>query len=90
MPSHEHPLYGNTWSWGGVGGCNVYAEGAIAATGTSTPSNNLSTVQGAWDKSYSVGSSQPHNNMQPYTVVNYIIATGKDTGVSVSDIVLGA
>ena len=28
--------------------------------------------------------------MQPYTVVNYIIATGKDTAVSVQDIVLGA
>ena len=39
--------------------------------------------------SYS-GASQSHNNMQPYTVVNYIIATGKNTGVSVSDIVLGA
>ena len=41
------------------------------------------------DSNYT-GGSQPHNNMQPYTVVNYIIATGKDTGVSVSDIVLGA
>lgn len=37
-----------------------------------------------------VGGNQPHNNMQPYTVVNYIIATGKDTAVSVADIVLGA
>lgn len=29
------------------------------------------------------------NNMQPYTVVNYIIATGKDTGVNVQDIIAG-
>lgn len=36
------------------------------------------------------GGSQAHNNMQPYTVVNYIIATGKDTGVSVQDVITGA
>ena len=35
------------------------------------------------------GGDQPHNNMQPYTVVHYIIATGKDTGVSVTDIITG-
>ena len=37
----------------------------------------------------SIGGSQPHNNMPPYTIVNYIIATGKDTGVSVADIITG-
>ena len=36
------------------------------------------------------GGDQPHNNMQPYTVVNYIIATGKNTGVSVQDVIAGA
>lgn len=33
------------------------------------------------------GSDQPHNNMQPYTVVNYIIATGKGSGLNVQDII---
>lgn len=34
---------------------------------------------------------QPHNNMQPTTYIHgYIIATGKGTGVSVADIIMGA
>ena len=76
MPSHDHylPMY--------------------VSTGNSKPgasvgySENCGGTQ--WATSGYVGGSQPHNNMQPYTVVNYIIATGKDTGVNVSDIVLGA
>lgn len=33
--------------------------------------------------------TEAHNNMQPYTVVHYVISTGKGTAVSVSDIVYG-
>ena len=76
MPSHDHylPMY--------------------VSTGNSKPgasvgySENCGGTQ--WATSGYVGNSQPHNNMQPYTVVNYIIATGKNTGVSVTDIVTGA
>ena len=39
------------------------------------------------DTTSSIGSDQPHNNMQPYTVVNYIIATGKGSGLNVQDII---
>ena len=36
------------------------------------------------------GQNFPHNNMQPYTVINYIISTGKGAGVDVASIVRGA
>ena len=36
------------------------------------------------------GGGLAHNNMQPYTVLGYIISTGKGSVVSVSDIVQGA
>ena len=76
MPSHDHylPMY--------------------VSTGNSKPgasvgySENCGGTQ--WATSGYVGNSQPHNNMQPYTVVNYIIATGKNTGVSVQDVIAGA
>jgi microcystin-dependent protein len=57
-----------------------------------TPNTTLNSVITGFGgtTTSNTGGSQSHNNMQPYTVVNYIIATGKDTGVSVSDIVMGA
>ena len=36
------------------------------------------------------GQNFPHNNMQPYTVINYIISTGKGAGVDIASIVRGA
>lgn len=35
------------------------------------------------------GGDQPHNNMQPYIVMQYIISTGKGSGISVDEIVSG-
>ena len=75
MPKHDHVL--NIYAGSGsVGGGIVGYSGAAGGSQYSAFAN--------------VGGGQPHNNMQPYTVINYIIATGKYTGVSVSDIVLGA
>ena len=57
-------------------------------TGTDWYGQNGS-AKGTQASTTSVGGSQPHNNMQPYTVVNYIIATGKNAGVNVTDIITG-
>ena len=74
MPSHSHHY-----------GVQIYGN----TVGNATLSGNASAA--SLNKESSVaGGSQPHNNMQPYTVVNYIIATGKNTGVSVQDIITGA
>lgn len=76
MPGHDHllPLY--------------------TSTGANKPGASVGYIENAggnqWSSYGYTGGSQPHNNMQPYTVVNYIIATGKNTAVSVSDVVLGA
>lgn len=80
MPAHDH----FTARDGGSG--NIY----FAAGGSSVwvESNNFAN-SGYRSLTTISGGSQPHNNMQPYTVVNYIIATGKDTGVSVQDIITG-
>ena len=77
IPEHSHETYAvkNANINGGTGTNILFA-------GENWAQNNISTNTS--------GGEQPHNNMQPYTVVNYIIATGKNTGVSVSDIITGA
>lgn len=77
-PSHSHTLAIN-------GGSTNYGQSR------STVSLGGTYAQGYVDTTaiLPTGSSHPHNNMQPYTVVNYIIATGKGTGIGVQDIILG-
>ena len=73
MPRHTHSIESRT-----VAG---------AMYGTVTTSNNTESIGAV--NTQPTGLNQPHNNMQPYTVVNYIIATGKDAGISVHDIITG-
>lgn len=78
MPAH---LHGYTFSpitlgcWDGTGAVDTPQNGfpANAAANYATTTNaNLVTKDGLYI--YPAGGSQPHNNMQPYIVLNYIIA----------------
>lgn len=73
MPAHSHTVEYNS--------SNDAGTDWIGAAGTSLSKTQYTSVRGG---------SQPHNNMQPTTYIRgYIIATGKGSGVSVSDIVTG-
>lgn len=73
MPAHSHTVEYNS--------SNDAGTDWIGAAGTSLSKTQFTSVRGG---------SQPHNNMQPTTYIRgYIIATGKGSGVSVSDIVTG-
>lgn len=79
MPSHSHAI--------ALASANV-SDGTAYAQLIHAYSTN--SQMGANKANEAVGGNQPHNNMQPSAAGNYIIATGKDTAVSVQDIILGA
>lgn len=72
MPSHDHDLKGNTFSWGSSGNVNVY--GAVVQSGSSS-GNRLFTFQDAdgWGDTLATGGGKAHSIMQPFRTVNYII-----------------
>lgn len=80
MPSHEHGYTGQTTA-NGVGQTNVYfkqhdeADRVIAVGGSYNLTNVLYTNNSAngWVDTYSNGSGEAHNNLQPYIVALRVI-----------------
>jgi microcystin-dependent protein len=70
MPAHNHMVGCNS-----VAGDSVPPTGKIWAQTSQNPYGGLTNLQ-AMDPSTisNVGGSQPHNNLQPYLVINFIIA----------------
>jgi microcystin-dependent protein len=69
FPSHTHPLQGTSGEAGSniptgntLGGVSAYS------TGTPTLAMNNATI------GFSGGGNQPHDNLQPYLVLNWIIS----------------
>jgi microcystin-dependent protein len=79
IPPHVHTLYATTNNASSTSATNAVL--AVAQPDKSTPPgvwpiySAASTTGALIGKTVSsVGGSEPHNNMQPYTVVNYCIA----------------
>ncbi len=70
LPTHTHPLMGSQT----VGDTPVPTNTVLASTPAKIygPPVSLTTLNPA--NVSSVGGSQPHNNMMPYLVLNFIIA----------------
>jgi microcystin-dependent protein len=70
MPAHTHPLRGTTSIADSTGpGGNVLAQSSVAKMyfADVTDTDMAHTIQ-------PVGGSQPHDNLQPYLVLNFIIS----------------
>jgi microcystin-dependent protein len=73
MPAHSHAVNGNS----GDGNVDSPAGNVWAPVQASASTNAYSTAQNGTMSAAAVGpagGSQPHDNMQPYLVVNVIIA----------------
>ena len=68
MPQHNHTIAANTQEQSNVATNNYLASsGAYAPSATTGTTLNPAAVS-------EVGGNQPHNNLQPYLTLNYIIA----------------
>jgi microcystin-dependent protein len=70
MPAHTHPVKGDAAEASATTpAANVWAASTSNPFSSSAPNTVLSAASVG-----TAGSSQPHPNLQPYTVVNFVIA----------------
>jgi microcystin-dependent protein len=71
IPNHTHPLLGSTGNGAQAGPAgNVLASSTIMAPYANESADSAMATSSIGP----VGGSQPHENMQPYLVINYIIS----------------
>jgi microcystin-dependent protein len=70
MPAHTHPTQGSTVAANTASPLgNTWAQQAANPFSTAAPNTTMNPAT-----TTVVGGSQPHQNMQPYLVINFIIA----------------
>lgn len=72
LPTHIHPLQGTSVTAADVSDANNNVFAGSKGSQLYGPGGNLTAFAPATVSS--VGGSQPHNNMMPYLVLNFIIA----------------
>jgi microcystin-dependent protein len=70
MPAHTHPVVADT----AVGNANPTNQSRLAASTIAMYAGQTNLVTMAPQEVSNVGGGQPHENEQPYLVINYIIA----------------
>jgi len=80
LPTHNHLIQATTTS--GSGKSSTPTANQFGTTTTGNPVESIFTVAGSKEVPLSLstnivndGGSLPHNNMQPFLVINYLIAT---------------
>jgi microcystin-dependent protein len=70
FPGHTHPLQGSTANAGTNIPTNNTLAGNVSAYTTTAPVNAMNNAM----IGFSGGGSQPHNNLQPFLVLNWVIS----------------
>jgi microcystin-dependent protein len=72
LGSHTHAANAGTAGATGTPGANIWGQGARGRPPIYGPAANLTTMNAS--AMSLAGGSQPHNNMQPYLTLNYLIS----------------
>lgn len=78
LPAHTHTLQAATMTGGGRGGSspagNLYGTNTTPAGSIFAPAGNAEIALSSGTNITNDGGNQPHNNMQPFLTINYMIA----------------